>query len=201
MAVLMMLGVLAFWILAPLVPAILLFKLLPDNAISISGPLAGPLGNFKINASGAIGAYFAVLVALAFFIVSIHSHITQPAPMRQHWKVVGKIEVRDINNRIKPFRQVARDQIKLAIDPDIRRDFWRVDDLADFEIKMVLVEDEPVIKINIDKFGMGLIKIKRDSPHLEFRSDNTIHIKQPLRIDQDSVHTTVERQGETQAQN
>jgi hypothetical protein len=196
MAVLMMLIVLAFWVVTPLIPAILLFKLLPDNAIQINGPMAGPLGNFRVNASGAIAAYLAVLIALAFFIVSIYREITHrppPGPTRQHWKVVGQLELRDAEGNPLPFRNVGRDRIKLVIDPGI----WRVDDVAEFEIKMILVEEEPVIRVNIDKFGMGLIKIKKDSPHLEFKDDNTIRIKSPLRVDQDTSYARVERQMDT----
>jgi hypothetical protein len=188
--VLRALGVLTFWVLIPLVPAILLFKLLPDNKVNLSGPLSGPLGSLKINASGAIAAYFAVLVSLAFFIVSINRDMApKDRPERQYWKLVGKIEMRDIDNKSHPFKGVEHGRIHVTTDPEI----WRLDDVAELEVKMVRVEDEPVFRVTIDRFGYGIIKIKKDSPELTFDDNNNIiRIKQPLRIDQDTSATRVD---------
>src|SRR5262245_5403689 len=58
----MMLLVLAVWVLLPLAPAILMFRLVPGNAITLTGPLA----NLTLNASGAIAAYFGVFVFISF---------------------------------------------------------------------------------------------------------------------------------------
>jgi hypothetical protein len=190
----MMLGVLTFWISMPLVPAILLFKLLPDNKINISGPLAGPLGNFKLNASGAIAAYFAVLIALAFFIVQIHKDNKESTSNpRHHWRISGKIQLLDVNNKPMGFETVAGKQIKVAIEPDP----WRIDAVAELDIKLVIVDEEPVITINIDKFGTGRIKIKKNSPDLEFKEGNIIHIKQPLQVHQDTANLRVQRETES----
>lgn len=197
MAVLTMLGVLTFWVLIPLVPAILLFKLLPDNKVNLSGPLSGPLGALKINASGAIAAYFAVLVSLAFFIVSINRDMApKERPEQQYWKLVGKIELRDANDKLQPFKGFERRRIHLSTDPEI----WRLDDVAELEVKMVRIEDEPVFRVTIEKFGSGIIKIKKDSPDLAFEKNNVIRIKQPLRIDQDASETRLDRHTDTQVE-
>ena len=98
MVVLIMLGILAVWVLLPLVPAILMFRLVPGNAITLTGPLA----NLTLNASGAIAAYFAVLVAIAFFVVDIKQKAVGPVP-RQYWTVIGKIELQELNGSRRDF--------------------------------------------------------------------------------------------------
>src|SRR6476620_11081112 len=93
MVVLIMLGILAVWVLLPLIPAILMFRLVPGNAITLTGPLA----NLTLNASGAIAAYFSVLVAIAFFVVAVQRW---PSPVpRQYWTVIVYVEVEDANGK------------------------------------------------------------------------------------------------------
>jgi len=60
------------YVLLPLVPAILIFKLFPETKVTVSGPLQ----NLTINATGAFAAYV-VTVALGFFLVrNVEAQIT-----------------------------------------------------------------------------------------------------------------------------
>jgi hypothetical protein len=52
------------YILLPLIPAVLIFRLFPDTKVSVSGPLQG----LTLNTTGAFGAYV-VTAALGFFLV------------------------------------------------------------------------------------------------------------------------------------
>jgi hypothetical protein len=52
------------YVLLPLIPAVLIFRLFPEAKVTVSGPLQ----NFTINATGAFAAYI-VTVALGFFLV------------------------------------------------------------------------------------------------------------------------------------
>jgi len=178
MVVLMMVGILAVWVLLPLVPAILMFRLVPGNAITLTGPLAG----LTLNASGAIAAYFAVLAVISLFIGDI-KQITIPAT-RQYWTVVGDIELLDAKGEPAKFQHYARG-IKVVTTPQI----YEIDDnTAALRIKIVEGEGGlPSIKVEIDKFGLGVIKIKRDTPDFEFRDNNTIVLKKPLRVQQDPL--------------
>ena len=128
MVVLIMLGILAVWVLLPLVPAILMFRLVPGNAITLTGPLA----NLTLNASGAIAAYFAVLVAIAFFVVDIKQKAS-PVP-RQYWTVIGKIELEDANGKPERFqRHVGK--IKVITNPEV----YTIDE---DELRIKVVEGE-----------------------------------------------------------
>ena len=52
-------GLYVMWVMLPLVPAILTFKLFPKTTVTASGPFAG----FTVNASGAFAAYLLVFAA------------------------------------------------------------------------------------------------------------------------------------------
>ena len=134
--------------LLPLVPAILMFRLVPGNAITLTGPLA----NLTLNASGAIAAYFAVLVAIAFFVVDIKQKAS-PVP-RQYWTVIGKIELEDANGKPERFQRHA-DKIKVITNPEI----YRIDE---DELRIKVVEGEsglPSIRVVVDQFGFRVFKL------------------------------------------
>jgi hypothetical protein len=188
MVVLTMLGILAVWVLLPLAPAILMFRLVPGNAITVSGPLA----NLTLNASGAIAAYFAVFVTIGFFIGDVKKSIT-PVP-QQYWKVVGDIELVDTNGEPIKFGRFAN-AIKVATNPEI----YHIDpNTASLWIKVVEGEGGfPSIRVEVEKFGSDVIKLDRGAQDLEWRDGNVIKIKRPLKLHQEPDRIpTVDRQGE-----
>jgi hypothetical protein len=76
-------ALLAGVILLPLIPAFIIFKLLPASA-DVSGPLQG----FEIKLGGAFGAYFALVVLILFTKNAIWD---PPPPVYQVWTVTGTI--------------------------------------------------------------------------------------------------------------
>ena len=52
------------YVLVPLIPALIIYKLFPNTKVG----LAGPLGNLKMNASGAFAAYL-IIVIMGHFII------------------------------------------------------------------------------------------------------------------------------------
>jgi hypothetical protein len=70
--------------LLPLIPAILLFKLLPGGNTEVEGPLAG----LKVKLGGAFGGYVALTVFLAtFYATSLKTTGTS----MEDWTVVGDV--------------------------------------------------------------------------------------------------------------
>lgn len=55
----------AMVVLLPLVPAILLYRVIPSK--KKDAQLTGPLKGFKLKLSGAVAAYFAVVLLVAWF--------------------------------------------------------------------------------------------------------------------------------------
>lgn len=75
-------AILVGMVLLPLVPAFLLFKLLPNTAV-----VGGPFHGFRIDLSGSFGAYFILLV----LILSTKNSVWDPAPTDQVWTVKGTV--------------------------------------------------------------------------------------------------------------
>lgn len=69
-------------LLLPLIPAFILFKLLPSTAV-----VGGPLQGLRIDLSGAFGAYFALVV----LIFSTKNSVWDPVPTYQVWTVTGTV--------------------------------------------------------------------------------------------------------------
>ncbi|MEA2336687.1 MAG: hypothetical protein QOE82_694 [Thermoanaerobaculia bacterium] len=79
--------ILSFVVLLPLVPAFLLFKLLPSRAV-VKGPLAG----LNVNLGGAFGGY----VALTVFVTTVASNASMLKPPKAPdpvWHVRGTIQL------------------------------------------------------------------------------------------------------------
>lgn len=74
--------ILAGMVLLPMIPSFLLFKLLPNTAV-----VGGPFHGFRIDLSGAFGAYFILLV----LILSTKNGIWDPPPAYQVWTVKGTV--------------------------------------------------------------------------------------------------------------
>ena len=71
--------------LLPLVPAILLFKLLPGGTTEVEGPLAG----LKVKLGGAFGGY----VALTVFLATFYSQSLKPdVNAIETWTVLGDVQ-------------------------------------------------------------------------------------------------------------
>ncbi|MGB0064026.1 MAG: hypothetical protein WBP85_06225 [Terracidiphilus sp.] len=75
-------AILAGMVLLPLIPSMLLFKLLPSTAV-----VGGPFHGFRIDLSGAFGSYFILLV----LILSTKNNVWDPPPAYQVWTVKGTV--------------------------------------------------------------------------------------------------------------
>jgi hypothetical protein len=188
-----MIGIIIVWVLLPTVPALIMFKFLPGNTFNINGPL----GNFKVNASGAIGAYFAVLVAIPFFTDTLKKQFTPPP--RQFWTVTGDIDLVDVKGDKLPI-YLYRSELKVITDPEI---YSINSNSAKLIINLVKSDSGfPSIRIYSDKFLPQVVSIDEGASHLEFKENNEIHIKQRLQIHQDPASVKkVEPQAETRGTN
>lgn len=78
------LGLIALIVLLPMIPAIVIFKVLPSRA-AVKGPLRG----LKINLGGAFAGYFVLFLLLVTFFR------TPPPPAVQVWRVTGTVRFSD----------------------------------------------------------------------------------------------------------
>jgi hypothetical protein len=75
------------FVLVPLIPAIVIYKIFPETTVGASGLL----GNLKVNATGAFAAYLVVVVAGTFIIVNIQKLATEYVTDSTTWKVDSKV--------------------------------------------------------------------------------------------------------------
>jgi hypothetical protein len=116
----------ALYVLLPIIPAVVIFKLFPKTALTLSGPRQ----NLTINATGAFGAYMAT-VLLGFSLVNRIDHRIDQAladttfPV---WQIVAPVELHD--NKGQPFKKGGQDIENLTVSVDYpaltRRAFPRV---------------------------------------------------------------------------
>ena len=79
---LMALLTLATLVLLPVIPAILIFKVLPTSSAEVSGPFQG----LRLKLGGAFSAYFVVVL----LVVTAHS-VWNPIPNEKIWTVTGNL--------------------------------------------------------------------------------------------------------------
>lgn len=106
-------------ILLPLIPAILLFKLLPLSSADVSGPFHG----FQIKLGGAVGAYFILVLVISFG--------PRPTPPYEVFTVKGQVQ--DENGE-----PMAENKIKMNVERSV---VYRKND-GSFEMKIVVRPDE-----------------------------------------------------------
>jgi hypothetical protein len=95
------------YVLLPLIPAILIFRLFPETKVAVSGPLQ----NLTVKTTGAFAAYV-VTALLGFFLVrQVEAQIVSS----RHYPVEGVIVDLPTNQGV---RGVASDQIYWRNDPD-----------------------------------------------------------------------------------
>src|SRR4051794_12702255 len=84
----------ALWVLLPLIPAILIFKLFHDTAVKITGQLLG----LTISAGGAFAGYLVVLLVTQSWSEKSQELVRSwnPPP---HWEVTAEIKLLDSNQK------------------------------------------------------------------------------------------------------
>ncbi|HWT12957.1 MAG TPA: hypothetical protein VN231_09410 [Allosphingosinicella sp.] len=86
---LLQVGVNAVWVLLPLVPAIVIYRIFPDTKVAV----AGPFHALSVRAGGAFAAYLIVFVATYPLIDEMNRNLA--SMYDRQWIVRGSIVVRD----------------------------------------------------------------------------------------------------------
>jgi hypothetical protein len=88
------LGLYLIYVLLPLVPAILIYRLFPDTKVGATGLL----GNLKVNSTGAFAAYIVVVILGYFVIRHIQDLISSSAIEHSAWQVESKVIFKEMND-------------------------------------------------------------------------------------------------------
>ena len=84
-----LLVLLAVWVALPLLPAILIYRLFPNNPLVVSGPLAG----LTIKTGGAFGAYLLIFLIIKSPVDTTKDFIG--GAMRPYWEINGEVSLVD----------------------------------------------------------------------------------------------------------
>lgn len=93
LAILLSFALYLIYILAPIIPAMFIYKTFPSDRITASGTFS----NFKFNATGAFGGYVITVFLGLGLMSSIHEQIIKSS--NPTWTVKAKISVLDIDEK------------------------------------------------------------------------------------------------------
>jgi len=163
-----------FYVLLPLVPALIIFKVFPDTKVALQGPFQ----NFTLNATGAFAAYV-VTVGLGVFLVNNTTNLISSMTIPT-WKVRAQIELRDADNKlIVPTSETLR-LLAVQIKPD------RDDITAPFvtlKIPLPQQDDWPKILVAVPGFSSLPVDLGQVIANKEADRDNfqrIIKLKKPI---------------------
>jgi hypothetical protein len=136
---LVLLGV---WVLLPLVPAWLTYRITPDQTLGLSGPLQG----LTLRASGAFAAYLVVLLLVALYGLprgfDLLGSMQSPA-----WRIRGPILVQD--HAGNPAKLATEARPLLLLDPDLAEVAKTT-----FTVRLPGQPDSwPEVRIGVEGFG------------------------------------------------
>jgi hypothetical protein len=166
------------WVLLPLVPAILIFLLFPDNKLDASGPMA----HLSVRASGASAAYLIILVVVAPITYKSWNSIND-LKLPPFWTVVGSAEFEG-----KTATQVNADstllpRVILETDPE------RLFNHKTVSMTVRIPEENdgkfPILIFKIDEKWKGSVDLNKETEEKSVEIDNynkIIKIMHPISI-------------------
>jgi hypothetical protein len=167
-----LIGVLAVWLLLPLIPAILLYWLFPNTSITATGVLA----NFKINAAGAFGGYLVLFASMIPFVNQTHNFVGNF--LHPNWTISGQITILDKDGR-EVHHQDLFQRIRFKTQPEINS-------FQDPVFVMALPEGQkgnlPTIILDIPDFGTYMWQPKSSKEFTRDSFNKTIEIQAPFVI-------------------
>ena len=148
------------YVLLPMVPAIVIYRMFPDTKVGVKGPL----GSLTINATGAFAAYV-ITVILGYFLVQ-NTHNLIGDMVIPTWKIMAKVSLQESEN--KPISNPGK--ILNALNVTFKPELHTIEgEYVDLMIP-VIKHDLPFIKFSVQNFGERTInlngmdkkKVKRD---------------------------------------
>jgi len=103
-----------FYVLLPMVPAIVIYRLFPDTKIATKGTLS----NLNINTTGAFAGYIITVVLGYFLIQNTHQLIAQIS--NPYWTVTAKVELQNEDGTSRSGVGLV-DTLEVLIAPQIQR--------------------------------------------------------------------------------
>jgi hypothetical protein len=147
-----MAGILALWVVLPLIPAVLIYWLFPGTTVAASGPLHG----LTVKASGAFAAYLIVFVVVIPWAIANYNAVggwLHPA-----WTITGNVRVLDKHGaEIHPSDSFYQ-KICIRTQPEVNSFL------------------DPTFSITIPEGQRGIPKIYLEVPDYHIKQPLTVHV-------------------------
>jgi hypothetical protein len=167
-----LIGVYTVWVILPLIPAVLIYRLFPDTTVAVNGPLA----NLTVRATGAFAAYL-ILFAAAYFLMMNHAVEVIEAFQHPSWTIKGRIALVDKEGREITAANLL-EGLRIRTDPDqFKPQSYRV------QLRIPEIEgDMPALIFEIPAWGRKEIDLRSASGVSRDIFHKTIEIKNPIII-------------------
>jgi len=99
------------WIILPLVPAVLIYRIFPNTRTTAEGEVS----NWKIKASGAFAAYLAIFVASSYLMQKAQIRVINPDLCV--WTLSADVKLKDRNGRLAPPHLLS--QVGVSMKPEL----------------------------------------------------------------------------------
>lgn len=160
------------WVILPLIPSILIYRLFPNTAVAVSGPLA----NLTVRASGAFAAYLIIFVFTYPLIQTTKEAIG--GFQHQFWTINGQVKIIDARG-MEVHSQSLLKKIAVLTDPvaySIQSYYLRV------KVMQSEGDDFPLLIFQIPSFGERVIDLKSIETAAVDNYKKTIIMKEPIII-------------------
>ena len=142
----------ALYVLLPIIPAVIIYKLFPKTATDVSGPL----GALTFKAGGAFAAYIVTVVLGSALVNSIDDRIAAMAtPV---WEVNARLEFRDNQGRVIADPQEIVKDVKVMVHPSLEELIY-----PEFSMRLPLVRPDlwPTLVFQAPGFKPHPIHLKK----------------------------------------
>jgi hypothetical protein len=166
-------GLYLAWVILPLVPAVLIYRLFPSTTVAVSGPFAG----LKVNAGGAFAAYLIVFAAVYPPLVP-PTRDTIAGWSHQFWTMKADVQLLRADGSEYPRSTALVSKLNVLKPTPGKFDSYQV------TLKLEEEEGEfPNVILEIPDFGQILIPLKAMTPKLTVnRFKRTISLNEPIVI-------------------
>ncbi len=103
----------SLYVLLPMIPAIVIYRLFPDTKVALSGPLA----NLTMKSTGAFAAYI-VVVSLGYFLIK-NTHTIIAGMVQPMWTIKATLELQGTDGK-KLDDQSPLQYLEVFLKPDLR---------------------------------------------------------------------------------
>ena len=143
----------ALYVLLPIVPAVIIYKLFPKTTTDVSGPLGG----LTFKAGGAFAAYIATVVLGCTLVNSIDNRIA--AMSTPVWEVSAKLEFRDNAGRVIRDPQDILKDVRVMVHPSLEQLIY-----PEFTMQLPLVKPDhwPTLVFQAPGFRPQPIHLKEE---------------------------------------